>query len=109
MTNEALELSINLVWVMLGAFFVFFMHAGFAMVEAGFTRSKNAVNILMKNVLTISIGGIVYFVAGYAIMFGDSAGGFIGTSGFAMALTISHSSFSKLCSLQHVQQSSLAQ
>lgn len=40
MTNEALELSINLVWVMLGAFFVFFMHAGFAMVEAGFTRSK---------------------------------------------------------------------
>ena len=84
MSNEALELSINLVWVMLGAFFVFFMHAGFAMVEAGFTRSKNAVNILMKNILTISIGGIVYFVAGYAIMFGDSAGGFIGTSGFAL-------------------------
>lgn len=82
MTNEALELSINLVWVMLGAFFVFFMHAGFAMVEAGFTRSKNAVNILMKNILTISIGGIVYFAVGYAIMFGDSAGGFIGTSGF---------------------------
>ena len=84
MTNQALELSINLVWVMLGAFFVFFMHAGFAMVEAGFTRSKNAVSILMKNVLTISIGGIVYYVAGYAIMFGDSAGGFIGTSGFAL-------------------------
>lgn len=84
MTNEALELSINLVWVMLGAFFVFFMHAGFAMVEAGFTRSKNAVNILMKNILTISIGGVVYFVAGYGIMFGDSAGGFIGTSGFLL-------------------------
>lgn len=85
MTNEALELSINLVWVMLGAFFVFFMHAGFAMVEAGFTRSKNAVNILMKNVLTISIGGIVYFAVGFAIMFGDSAGGFIGTTGFALS------------------------
>lgn len=84
MTNEALELSINLVWVMLGAILVFFMHAGFAMVEAGFTRSKNAVNILMKNILTISIGGIVYFLAGFAIMFGDSAGGFIGTSGFAL-------------------------
>jgi ammonium transporter, Amt family len=82
MTNEALELSINLVWVMLGAFFVFFMHAGFAMVEAGFTRSKNAVNILMKNILTISIGGVVYFAVGYAIMFGDSAGGFVGISGF---------------------------
>ncbi len=84
MTNEALELSINLVWVMLGAILVFFMHAGFAMVEAGFTRSKNAVNILMKNVLTISLGGIVYFVIGYGLMFGDTAGGFIGTSGFAL-------------------------
>ena len=84
MTNEALELSINLVWVMLGAFLVFFMHTGFAMVEAGFTRSKNAINILMKNFLTISLGGIVYFLAGYAIMFGDTAGGFIGTSGFLL-------------------------
>ena len=84
MTNEALELSINLVWVMLGAILVFFMHAGFAMVEAGFTRSKNAVNILMKNVLTISLGGIVYFAIGYGLMFGDTAGGFIGTSGFAL-------------------------
>ena len=84
MTVEALEMSINLVWVMLGAILVFFMHAGFAMVEAGFTRSKNAVNILMKNFLTISIGGIVYFIGGYAIMFGDTAGGFIGTSGFAL-------------------------
>lgn len=84
MTVEALELSINLVWVMLGAILVFFMHAGFAMVESGFTRSKNAVNILMKNILTISIGGIVYYLIGYAIMFGDTAGGFIGTSGFAL-------------------------
>ena len=84
MTIEALEMSINLVWIMLGAILVFFMHAGFAMVEAGFTRSKNAVNILMKNFLTISIGGIVYFIGGYAIMFGDTAGGFIGTSGFAL-------------------------
>ena len=61
MTVEALEMSINLVWIMLGAILVFFMHAGFAMVEAGFTRSKNAVNILMKNFLTISIGGIVSY------------------------------------------------
>lgn len=77
-------LSVNLVWVMLGTILVFFMHAGFAMVEAGFTRSKNAVNIIMKNFLTISLGGIVYFLCGYAIMFGDSAGGFFGTSGFAL-------------------------
>lgn len=84
MTVEALEMSINLVWVMLGAILVFFMHAGFAMVEAGFTRSKNAVNILMKNILTISISGIVFYIVGYAFMFGNSAGGFIGTSGFAL-------------------------
>ena len=84
MTLEALELSINLVWVMLGAFLVFFMHTGFAMVEAGFTRSKNAVNILMKNFITISLGGIIYFFAGYAIMFGDSVNGLLGFSGFAL-------------------------
>ncbi|CAM5309584.1 Ammonium transporter OS=Lysinibacillus sphaericus OX=1421 GN=LS41612_02975 PE=3 SV=1 [Lysinibacillus sphaericus] len=77
-------LSVNLVWIMLGTILVFFMHAGFAMVEAGFTRSKNAVNIIMKNFLTISLGGIVYFLCGYAIMFGDTAGGFFGTSGFAL-------------------------
>lgn len=81
---DEITLSINLVWVMLGTILVFFMHAGFAMVEAGFTRSKNAVNIIMKNFLTISLGGIVYFLCGYAIMFGDTAGGIFGTSGFAL-------------------------
>ncbi|MDM5250461.1 ammonium transporter [Lysinibacillus sp. G4S2] len=81
--DEAI-LSVNLVWMMLGTILVFFMHAGFAMVEAGFTRSKNAVNIIMKNFLTISLGGIVYFLCGYAIMFGDTVGGFFGTSGFAL-------------------------
>ncbi|MEY9979390.1 ammonium transporter [Lysinibacillus sp. RC79] len=81
---DEITLSINLVWVMLGTILVFFMHAGFAMVEAGFTRSKNAVNIIMKNFLTISLGGIVYFLCGYAIMFGDTAGGIFGSSGFAL-------------------------
>ena len=61
MTVEALEMSINLVWIMLGAILVFFMHAGFAMVEAGFTRSKNAVNILMKNILKKSFGIVCRF------------------------------------------------
>lgn len=81
-TVESLELSINLVWVMLGAFLVFFMHAGFAMVESGFTRSKNTLNILMKNFLTICIASILFFAAGYGIMFGSSAGSIIGTDGF---------------------------
>ncbi|GGP14431.1 ammonium transporter [Oceanobacillus neutriphilus] len=84
-TVESLELSINLVWVMLGAFLVFFMHAGFAMVESGFTRSKNTLNILMKNFLTICIASILFFTAGYGIMFGSSAGTFIGTDGFLLS------------------------
>lgn len=83
-TVESLELSVNLVWVMLGAVLVFFMHAGFAMVESGFTRSKNTLNILMKNFLTISIAAILFFIIGYGIMFGTSGGSFIGIDGFML-------------------------
>ncbi|MFD1415317.1 ammonium transporter [Oceanobacillus jeddahense] len=81
-TTESLESSINLVWLMLGAILVFFMHAGFAMVESGFTRSKNTLNILMKNFLTICIAAILFFIAGYGIMFGSSTGAIIGRDGF---------------------------
>lgn len=77
-----LSQSMDTIWVMIAAFLVFFMHAGFAMVETGFTRSKNALNILMKNLLTMSIGAVLYFVIGYGIMFGSSSSGFIGTNGF---------------------------
>ncbi|WP_152657304.1 ammonium transporter [Oceanobacillus sp. CFH 90083] len=84
-TVESLELSINLVWIMMGAFLVFFMHAGFAMVESGFTRTKNTLNILMKNFLTICIAAMLFFVAGYAIMFGTSSGSIIGTNGFFLS------------------------
>ncbi|MFS0752175.1 ammonium transporter [Oceanobacillus sp. 1P07AA] len=84
-TPESLELSINLIWVMLGAFLVFFMHAGFAMVESGFTRSKNTLNILMKNFLTISVAAILFFIVGYGIMFGSSAGSIIGSDGFLLS------------------------
>lgn len=85
MTNELLLSSINMLWIMLGTILVFFMHAGFAMVESGFTRSKNTVNILMKNFITVSIASLLYFVVGYALMFGDSFQGIIGTSGFALS------------------------
>ncbi|MFD1335699.1 ammonium transporter [Oceanobacillus iheyensis] len=84
-TPESLELSVNLIWVMLGAFLVFFMHAGFAMVESGFTRSKNTLNILMKNFLTISVASILFFLVGYGIMFGSSAGSIIGSDGFLLS------------------------
>ncbi len=68
-------------WVLLAAFLVFFMQAGFAMVEAGFTRAKNAVNILMKNLLDFSMGSIAYWAIGFAIMFGTGSA-FMGTSGW---------------------------
>jgi len=84
MTNELLQSSINMLWIMLGTILVFFMHAGFAMVESGFTRSKNTVNILMKNFITVSIASLLYFIVGYAFMFGTSFNGIIGTSGFAL-------------------------
>ncbi|MFC0524285.1 ammonium transporter [Pontibacillus salicampi] len=84
-TMESLSASMDMVWIMIAAFLVFFMHAGFAMVEAGFTRSKNALNILMKNFLTMSIASVLYFIVGYGIMFGSSAGGIIGADGFMLS------------------------
>ncbi len=81
---EAVQSSVDMIWVMLGAMLVFFMHAGFAMVETGFTRSKNTLNILMKNLITVSLGSILYFLIGFGLMFGTSAFGLIGTEGFAL-------------------------
>ncbi len=68
-------------WVLFTAFLVFFMQAGFAMVESGFTRAKNAVNILMKNLLDFSMSSIAFWAVGFAIMFGDG-NGFMGLSGW---------------------------
>lgn len=66
-----LSVAIDTMWVLLGAILVFFMQAGFTMVETGFTRSKNAGNIIMKNVLDFSFGSILYLVIGFYIMFGN--------------------------------------
>ena len=74
----------NILWTLLAAILVMFMQAGFACVEAGFTRSKSAGNILMKNFLDFSAGSIIFFLFGFALMFGMDAGGFIGTSGFGL-------------------------
>ncbi len=68
-------------WVLVAAFLVFFMQAGFAMVESGFTRAKNAVNILMKNLMDFSMGSIAYWAIGFALMFG-AGNAFMGTSGW---------------------------
>ena len=65
--------AINTIWVLVGAALVFFMQAGFAMVEAGFTRAKNSGNIIMKNLLDLSIGSVIYWFVGFGIMFGTGS------------------------------------
>lgn len=77
----AVNYALDTVWVIFAAVLVFFMQAGFAMVESGMTRSKSAVNIMMKNMMDLSIGTISFWAIGFAIMFGNG-NGFFGFSGF---------------------------
>jgi len=91
-TAESNQAAINLVqthadylWTLVAAALVFFMQAGFAMVEAGFTRAKNAVNILMKNLMDFSAGTLAFWAIGFGIMFGTSSTGWFGTSGFFLS------------------------
>ncbi|MCK4859009.1 MAG: ammonium transporter [Candidatus Omnitrophica bacterium] len=77
--------AIDTVWTLVAAFLVFFMQPGFAMVETGFTRAKNAANILMKNLMDFCIGSIAFWVIGFGIMFGASALGLFGTNGFFLS------------------------
>ncbi len=74
----------NILWTLVAAILVMLMQAGFGMVEAGFTRAKNAANILMKNFLDFGAGSITFFLVGFGLMFGDSISGFLGGSGFAL-------------------------
>lgn len=80
--EKASQIDGNIVWTLLAAFLVFFMQAGFAMVEAGFTRAKNAGNIIMKNLMDFSIGSLAFWAVGFGIMFGPTIGGLIGEPGF---------------------------
>ena len=68
--------AVNTIWVLLGAALVFFMQAGFAMCEAGFTRAKNTGNILMKNLMDFCIGTPLYWLVGFGIMFGAGTAAF---------------------------------
>jgi Amt family ammonium transporter len=78
----SVQTNLNFVWMIVAAALVFFMQAGFALLEAGFTQAKNAVNIIMKNVMDASAGGLVFFAVGFALMFGPSWKGVVGTGGF---------------------------
>lgn len=78
----ATELLMNVVWTLIAAILVYFMQAGFAMCEAGFTRAKNTGNILMKNMMDFVLGSLFFFIFGFAIMHGTDWNGIIGTEGF---------------------------
>jgi len=80
--ESALLSDVNVLWTCLAAFLVFFMQAGFAMVEAGFTRAKNACNIIMKNLLDFSVGSLSFWLVGFGLMFGTTQWGLFGTDGF---------------------------
>ena len=75
--------DVDTLWTCIAAFLVFFMQAGFAMVETGFTRAKNACNILMKNLMDFSLGSLLFWLVGFGLMFGTPAlGGLIGSDNF---------------------------
>ncbi len=73
---------VDYVWILICAFLVFFMQAGFAFVESGFCRAKNAVNLMMKNLMDFVMGSLIFFAIGYAIMMGDDWNGIIGVTGW---------------------------
>jgi Amt family ammonium transporter len=81
LSTEELSLALDTVWVLVTAFLVFFMQAGFALVEAGLTRAKNVGNIVMKNLMDFAIGTLAFFTLGFAIMFGHG-NGFAGHHGW---------------------------
>ncbi len=78
------DAAVDYVWILVCAFLVMFMQAGFAMVETGFCRSKNATNLMAKNLMDFVLGSLLFFFVGYAIMMGSDWNGLIGTSGWLM-------------------------
>lgn len=84
-STSANGVALDTVWILIAAFLVFFMQAGFAMVETGFTRAKNAANIMMKNLMDFSVGSIAFWLIGFGVMFGTDKFGLFGIDGFFLS------------------------
>lgn len=84
LTPESLQVALDTLWVLVAGFLVFFMNAGFCMLETGFCRSKNAVNLLAKNLIVFGLSTLAFWVLGFGLMFGDGTGVF-GYSGFFLS------------------------
>ena len=88
--GESVSKEVFGVWFLIGAALVFFMQAGFAMVETGFTRAKNAGNIIMKNLMDFCIGTVVFVLLGFSLMMAeDYVLGFIGNKEELMSIDVS--------------------
>ncbi|CAM3264825.1 ammonium transporter [Paenibacillus sp. FSL F4-0087] len=90
MTLETLSSGIDTVWVVLSAAMILLMEGGFALLEAGFVRYKNSVNIIMKVFADITIGTLLFYAIGFGLMYGSDAGGFVGITGFFLNGDLSH-------------------
>jgi len=77
--------QVDQLWVLICAALVFMMQAGFMCIEAGITRAKNNISVAIKNISDFSLSVLLFWLLGYGLMFGDSLGGILGTSGFAFA------------------------
>lgn len=83
--DELSQENANILWTLIGGMLVMFMQPGFALVECGLTRAKNAANIMMKNYADFLMGAILYFLVGFGLMFGTDMGGILGFSMFGMS------------------------
>jgi Amt family ammonium transporter len=81
--DAIIDLKINTLWVAIAAILVFFMQAGFALLESGMSRSKNAINVMMKNYMDVCLGSLIFWLVGFGIMFGSNPSGFFGQDNFA--------------------------
>jgi len=98
MTEEilsAVDGQLFAVWFLIGAALVFWMQAGFAMVETGFTRAKNAGNILMKNLMDFCIGTVVFILIGFGLLLGEDVVGLIGKPGLDIFTAYENFDYSK--------------
>jgi ammonium transporter, Amt family len=93
--EQTLQLSMDTVWLITAGALVFFMQAGFALLESGMSRAKNAVNVVMKNYMDVCIGSLAFWLVGYGMMFGDNPSGFIGTTHFLLG-DVDHKDYSLL-------------
>ena len=98
LSNANLTIAASTIWVVVAAFLVMFMQAGFAFLEAGLTRMKNVGHVAAKNVLIFALASIIYYLVGFGIAFGDGGTGIFGGSGFAPSvnelLTVGKAPFS---------------